>query len=340
MKPIHRADIYCKKLGLRNFTVFEDAGFSLVGPGINAFVGENGTGKTHAMKVLYAWMLSQTFSGALDAGFHKTLLRTMQAEEEKNLVSDPSRQGEICIEYGEVSWSTLINSKGVPAQRRIPGIERPVFIPAIEMMSHARGFGDTYDTYELDFDWTVRDIVRLLGVKSRSPAPLYQEIIKQLESTALNGSVEYEAKEDRYYLVQNGSRSSMPMVAEGLRKIATLHALLMNGSIKSGTTLFWDEPEMNLNPVLMDELVSALVQIVRTGVQIILATHSYILLEELHDACSQGEVRYFGFESVKGKTRVTSTDELPSLNPNPILLQYESLYNRQMARVAREFPAE
>jgi len=337
---IHRADVFCKRLHLRNFTVFDDTEFNFIGPGINVFVGENGTGKTHAMKVIYAWMLSQTFSGAIDAGFHKTLLRTMQAEEEQDLVSEFSKSSEISIEYGAVSWKTLVNAEGIHAQRLIQGIERPVFIQAIEMISHAKGFGDIYDTYELEFDWTVRDIVRLLGVRSRSPAPLYQNIIRQIEDTALKGSVEYEAKEDRYFLVQNGSRSSMPMVAEGLRKIATLHALLMNGSVKAGTTLFWDEPEMNLNPVLMDELVSALVQIARTGVQIILATHSYILLEELRDACKPSEVRYFGFEAAAGRTTVTSTDELPLLTPNPILRQYESLYNRQMARVVQENPAE
>jgi hypothetical protein len=47
----------------------------------------------------------------------------------------------------------------------------------------------------------------------------------------------------------------MPMVAEGLRKIATLVQLQRNGWLIPGTTLFWDEPETNLNPVLMDEVV-------------------------------------------------------------------------------------
>ena len=42
-----------KCIGLKNFTVFED--FQLeVSSGINVFVGENGTGKTHLLKALYA----------------------------------------------------------------------------------------------------------------------------------------------------------------------------------------------------------------------------------------------------------------------------------------------
>ena len=41
-----------KSLVLENFTVFPSAHFDF-SPGINAFVGENGTGKTHLLKVAY-----------------------------------------------------------------------------------------------------------------------------------------------------------------------------------------------------------------------------------------------------------------------------------------------
>ena len=42
-----------ESIGLKNFTVFED--FQLeVSFGINIFVGENGTGKTHLLKAIYA----------------------------------------------------------------------------------------------------------------------------------------------------------------------------------------------------------------------------------------------------------------------------------------------
>src|SRR5579872_4272125 len=43
------------KLEIRNFTVFEKADFSFA-PGINVFIGENGTGKSHVLKALYAML--------------------------------------------------------------------------------------------------------------------------------------------------------------------------------------------------------------------------------------------------------------------------------------------
>ncbi|WP_233249386.1 ATP/GTP-binding protein [Limnohabitans sp. Hippo3] len=43
--------------------------------------------------------------------------------------------------------------------------------------------------------------------------------------------------------------------------------------------LLWDEPESNLNPKLMRQLVEVLLELSRNGQQIILATHDYVLLK-------------------------------------------------------------
>ena len=42
-----------KRLTLERFTAFEKLDLSL-SPGINVFIGANGTGKTHIMKTIYA----------------------------------------------------------------------------------------------------------------------------------------------------------------------------------------------------------------------------------------------------------------------------------------------
>lgn len=74
---------------------------------------------------------------------------------------------------------------------------------------------------------------------------------------------------------------SSGMTAEGFRKIGVLQRLLSNGSLNPGITgpLLWDEPESNLNPKLMKDLVLALLELARNGQQVILATHDYVLLK-------------------------------------------------------------
>ena len=76
-------------------------------------------------------------------------------------------------------------------------------------------------------------------------------------------------------------RLSSGMTAEGFRKIGVLQRLLSNGSLNPGTAgpLLWDEPESNLNPKLMKDLVQVLLELARNGQQVILATHDYVLLK-------------------------------------------------------------
>ena len=71
------------------------------------------------------------------------------------------------------------------------------------------------------------------------------------------------------------------MVAEGIRKIATLLHLLENGSLEVGDTLFWDEPESNLNPKLIKDVAAAIYFLCQNGIQVVIGTHSYFLLKEI-----------------------------------------------------------
>ncbi|AMJ66676.1 hypothetical protein AXW84_15500 [Hymenobacter sp. PAMC 26628] len=108
----------------------------------------------------------------------------------------------------------------------------------------------------------------------------------------------------------------MNMVAEGMRKFATLYKLLANGTLTPETTLFWDEPEANLNPALLKEMAAVLAELARAGFQIILATHSLFLMKELH-ILSQKQplpVRYFGlYTGENGGTQVETTDNFMQL---------------------------
>ena len=102
-----------------------------------------------------------------------------------------------------------------------------------------------------------------------------------------------------------------------------------NGWLVSGTTLFWDEPEVNLSPILMGEIVGAILALTRRGVQVFLATHSYVILKELDLQTQQDDTfRYFAFQPGAEGTTISTTEDFALLAPNPILDQYASLYDR------------
>lgn len=154
----------------------------------------------------------------------------------------------------------------------------PVLLPTKELLSFYRGFGSILRKYELQFDRTYLDLWDALGLPSlRKPPPIVEEVLEPV----MQGRIVLEEGEF-YFYPRNGSRQAINMAAEGIRKLGMLAVLLENGTLTTNSTLFWDEPEANLNPRLVQKLAEILVLLARQGFQIILATHSLFLLRELH----------------------------------------------------------
>ena len=92
--------------------------------------------------------------------------------------------------------------------------------------------------------------------------------------------------------------------------------MLTNGTLTPEITLFWDEPEANLNPALLKDMAVVLTDLTQAGFQIILATHSLFLMRELHILAQQKKkpVRYFGlYASEEGDVRVEQQNDLMQL---------------------------
>lgn len=132
---------------------------------------------------------------------------------------------------------------------------------------------------------------------------------------------------------------SSTMTAEGFRKVGVLQRLLSNGSLNPGTAgpLLWDEPESNLNPKLMKDLVLALLELARNGQQVILATHDYVLLkwfDLLIDKGKGDQVRFhvLSREAETGQVLRDSMDDYRAIEPNAIADTFNELTREQAAR--------
>ena len=82
-------------------------------------------------------------------------------------------------------------------------------------------------------------------------------------------------------LGESGPTLPVELSAEGHRKIAQLMLLIENGTITPESTVYWDEPETNLNPSLQALVARVLVDLAAAGVQIFAATHSFFLMKEI-----------------------------------------------------------
>ncbi len=327
-----------ESLKVSNYIVFEDETFSF-SQGLNVILGENSTGKSLLMKLAYS---CAAVSHALGKGDRKTKDELQRAVADKlkdvcmpdtlgRLVTrKPGRaRCEVAVRFKSEAadgfkFSFATNSdKEVKLESATPGrwLEAaPVFLPTKELLSVFPNFASTLRERHLSFDGTYLDLADALGVAAlRKLRKEEQELRESLEAT-MRGKVAYE--NNRFYLFPDSEgkgKIEMPLIAEGIRKLALLTYLVMNGGLRNKSLLFWDEPEVNLNPKLMRALAEALVDLTEKGVQIVLATHSLYLLRELTLAraakTARVPARFIALSLLDDIVKVSQADSLDEVDP-------------------------
>lgn len=290
-------------LTIDSFTVFDDIEFQF-STGLNVIIGDNGTGKSHLLKLAYsvaalAYSAHQAERPPTKAELQKEMARKLKdvfrPDSLGRLVRSHRARGvrggraraQVTLRFHAPADSWSFNFSNVAqvevamddAPKVFPPTE-PIFIPTKEVISMFPGFAALYRNREVAMDETYFDLCLALD-----PPPLRGprlDAIKQLLDpieAILGGSVTREG--DNFYLDSANGKTEMPLVAEGVRKIATIAHLLRNGALNRRGMVFWDEPESNLNPRLIREVAKMLVSLASQGVQIFVGTHSFFLMKEL-----------------------------------------------------------
>ena len=137
-------------------------------------------------------------------------------------------------------------------QKGRPHVDVPVlFLPSRELLAMYEGFIAAYQQRELSFDETYFDTAVALSAGAlRGPRPgALRNVVDRLEQE-LGGKVRLEGP--RFYLHGQRGRLEAHLMAEGLRKVASVVHLIANGTLRQGGLLIWDEPEANLHPRLAE----------------------------------------------------------------------------------------
>lgn len=301
---------------IHNFGPLPNAEFRFA-PGLNVVVGENGCGKSQLLKLLYSLLKVQADHKELT----KTLLQktcaeklagVFRAEALGRLVKRQQGQGKCEIELNmetasnnlSISFTTRACTSVQLSKLPSTGLEKsPVYLPTRELVTLCPWFVPLYDNYHLEFEESWRDTVSLLGnpsIKGKREATVTR-LVKPLEE-AMGGKVIVDPTTGRFYLqMSGGGKMEMPLVAEGLRKIAMLARLISTGTLLEQGYLFWDEPEANLNPRLIRLVARCIMSLCAQGIQVFVASHSLFLLRELEMLADTAEFkavkqRYFSLK--------------------------------------------
>ena len=327
------------RVNLERFTAFKSIDLR-PSPGINVLVGANSTGKTHLMKVAYAaCYVSKTkedFANKLVQIFlpsGNAIGRLVNRRKRNTACRISVYRGSQSLKSSFTSGTKVSESANV--EGLIKWAADPiecVYIPVKEMLANAPGFQSLYSQRQIHFEAIYADIInRAHWPVPRDPmSPERNELLGILKEI-IKGTVHAESEE--FFLNSNQGKLEFTLLAEGMRKLGLLWLLIQNGSLDTGSILFWDEPETNLNPKLFGPVIEVLLALQRIGVQIFIATHDYAILKEL-DLRNKAEdkLAFHSLYSSKGEIAHYTSESYLDLHPNLIREAFTDLYDREVQR--------
>lgn len=290
-----------EKMTIKNLTKFAEADLSF-SSGLNVIIGENGCGKSHLLKSAYALIAASEEEGrkggattptktGMQKAYAEKLVNVLRPEALGRLTRrKPGRERcELALSFADTELNVALNfSTSSKSEVVLSELHKawqpkaPVFLPTRELLTLYPGFVALYKSRYLEFEETYHDTCLLLGMPAlKGPREKKAaSLLKPLEA-AMGGKVVLDTNGRFYLQVQGQGKLEMPLVAEGLRKLAMLARLISTGSLLDKGYLFWDEPEANLNPKLIKLMAEVILHLCANGIQVFIATHSLFLLREL-----------------------------------------------------------
>ena len=328
------------RVSFENFTVFSELKLNF-SEGLNVMIGENGTGKTHILKAIYAACSVRDSRVNIDFGqklqnvflpntigrlVHRGIGRSQGKVSvySKNL---PKSQDE---SYISCTISTVNNAKIKASKWFEDKRSSAIYIPVKDMLANAPGFRSLYSQRHIHFEEVYADIVdkSLLPPSKGRQTPAQQKLLLEL-GKAMSGKV--IVKDEQFFLKNKSGELEFTLLAEGYRKLGLLYKLIQNESLIKGSVLFWDEPEANLNPKLTATIVKILLELQKMGVQIFIATHDYVFLKGLGLAVKDTTpIKYISLYHSEGTIKFSETNRFEDIVHNPIEEAYDRLLTEEI----------
>ena len=301
----------------------------IVAKNINIICGENSTGKTTLLKVMYSLLkpmsiekrgvttkdieekqVVEKLQGVFRPDGMKVgrLVRRKQGSSRTEFAMVFDNKQKISVGFGNRQENHVdIKSEHMSPFEKFDAI----YIPTKEMISTTEHFVSLYDEYHIDFEEMYYDLAKLLDRPlSKGPNTNEQnEILKSIEEIMKGQIIQRDKK---FYL--------------------------KSGSLNKNAVLFWDEPETNMNPGMIHPIVQAMVQLAKMGVQIFVTTHDYFVQQEFNMLTVYPELNLDGLDirfmslyrdSESNAVMYEMKETASGLKNNAIMREFDAIYDRE-----------
>ena len=265
--------------------------------GLNLLIGENGSGKTSILKMLYAVLRSlETHKKGNENRLLAEILAnklywTFQVEKLGKLVTKSVKEPmhvhvvldrkSIDFKFGADTKKTV---KKVQTTFDASWENAAIFIPAKEVLSLFQVILNSREKDQLfGFDDTYLDLVRALGIPTQRGrnSRVFANGRKRLDRI-IGGRAVYDERRKQWYFKQNkNAKFTLGILSEGIKKLAIFDQLLANRYLSQYSIVFIDEPESSLHPKAISDFMELLYMLAKNGMQIFMATHSYFVIKKL-----------------------------------------------------------
>ena len=349
-----------KSLHIEHFMLFDSLDIEW-SPDVNIISGDNSTGKTTLLKALYAMAKAQEAAKAESLDAQKSAEAALAQKLLGCFRPDGMKIGRLVARQkggGAAASLTAVTARGsaiavsftCKQDKRVKLIlgsleecfSDAVYIPPKEIISSAGHFQSLYEEHHLDFEEMYCDLARLLL------RPLKKELsegqrhtLKRLEKM-LKGCI--AQNDGKFYLRSGNDLLEMGLLSDGYRKLATLACLIQSGSLDAGSLLFWDEPEANMNPAMIQPLSEAIMELAEMGVQVFIATHDYFVQQafNMYNVYPRLKLADVGikfislYDSADG-IACEIKDTVGDLEHNLIMEEFDNIYDRELKYIDDNF---
>lgn len=264
------------KLQLENIGMIKNATIKF--NGLTVLAGENDTGKTTVGKVLFSEIRQ-----------YKKMFKHYQ-----------SKSGiKFSLENHEVNF--------------------PIFIDTPDFLSKFNYLKNTLlllQQNELNFTTSIEVtdlILRISQPRVLNRSNKYFKNIKKI----INGEVFYDSSNDDIFYKKDGlpNKLEMTQTSSGIKMFGFFQILILNKSLKKGSVLILDEPEVHLHPSWQLEYAKLIVSLVKGNIRVLVNSHSPYMIEALKRYGTQAKIQMNFYLANKEGKQSTIQDVTTNISP-------------------------